>query len=586
MRTPAFHDDKRIGELWIERAAEVADAARTADLAPASADKERIAAFGIDCQVGFCTPGASLFVPGAVDDMRRTLDWLYRNMERITALHFSLDTHRVFQIFHPAWWTDDKGNHPAPFTPIFHEDVRAGRWTPLAHPRECLEYTKRLEETGKYVLTVWPFHTLLGGLSHALVPSLMEAAIFHAVARKAQTHFETKGTHAMTENYSVLSPEVKELGHKSVGAFNAPFFKLLMDYDKVYVFGQAKSHCVLATLKDMEAQCDPALLDKILDPRGLHEPGAAAAARPAAALARLPAHRRRGHGGLQARRHAHRSLHGGAPVTHGNNNGNNKNRNALDVAALFSRAQQTGTLSAQSATLLSGDLGALVIAGAAGMAADDIQASDVTLITLVLDASSSIGGRGLEQAVCDGERALLDAFAGSKEKDAVLVALWTFQSHADVVHGYVPVDDAVRLQPGATYRSGGTTHLYDTFIDACAANVAYAQRLRDAGTPTRSIVVVVTDGQDVGSRRSARACRKLAADLLKSEQFILAFVGVGDDDFKTVAANMGFPDGCVLVQKDATPAGLRGAFQMVSQSAVRASQGRVAPGAGAGFFAP
>jgi nicotinamidase-related amidase len=144
--------------------------------------------------------------------------------------------------------------------------VRAGRWIPTVHPKECLEYTKRLEEAGKYVLTIWPYHTLLGGLSHALVPALMEAAIFHAIARRAQTHFETKGTHAMTENYSVLSPEVKELSGKAVGAFNAPFMRLLLEYDRVYVFGQAKSHCVLSTLKDIQEhveKTDPALAKKI-----------------------------------------------------------------------------------------------------------------------------------------------------------------------------------------------------------------------------------------------------------------------------------------------------------------------------------
>jgi nicotinamidase-related amidase len=263
---PRFYDERKVNEVWIERAALIAEEAAQANMTPASHDKMRIAAFGIDCQVGFCTPGASLFVPGAVEDTKRTLDWLYRHMDKITGLHFSLDTHRVFQIFHPAFWVDEKGNHPAPFTPIFHEEVRAGRWTPIAHPKECLEYTKKLEASGKYVLTIWPMHTLLGGVSHALVPALMEASIFHALARKAQTHFETKGTHAMTENYSVLSPEVKELGAQAVGSFNAPFFKLLMDYDRVYVFGQAKSHCVLSTLRDMQehiAKTDPSLVDKV-----------------------------------------------------------------------------------------------------------------------------------------------------------------------------------------------------------------------------------------------------------------------------------------------------------------------------------
>src|SRR5262249_10549070 len=119
---------------------------------------------------------------------------------------------------------------------------------------------------GKYVLTIWPYHTLLGGLSHALVPALMEAAIFHSIARKHQTHFETKGTHAMTENYSVLSPEVTERGGQVVGSFNTPFFKMLMDYDRIYVFGQAKSHCVLSTLNDIREhvqKTDPALADKV-----------------------------------------------------------------------------------------------------------------------------------------------------------------------------------------------------------------------------------------------------------------------------------------------------------------------------------
>src|SRR5688500_19436030 len=111
---PQFYDPNKVSDVWIERAALVAEEAERASLTPASQDKFRIAAFGIDCQIGFCTPGASLFVPGAVEDTKRTLEWLYRNLAVISGMHFSLDTHRVFQIFHPGFWVDDKGNHPAP----------------------------------------------------------------------------------------------------------------------------------------------------------------------------------------------------------------------------------------------------------------------------------------------------------------------------------------------------------------------------------------------------------------------------------------------------------------------------------------
>ncbi|MCA2978190.1 MAG: VWA domain-containing protein [Myxococcaceae bacterium] len=257
-----------------------------------------------------------------------------------------------------------------------------------------------------------------------------------------------------------------------------------------------------------------------------------------------------------------------------------------DVSKSLSSAVVSGVLSPQTSSLVTGHLGPLVLAGAAGKALEDLTASDVTLVTLLVDASGSIADRGLEQAVREGQNALLDAFAGAKEKDSVLLALWTFNDEQKVLHAYVPVDEATRLD-ARSYRGRGATRLYDTWCDALTANVAYAQRLRDGGTPTRSIVVVLTDGEDVGSKRGSRECAALSRDLLASELFTLAFVGVGKDvDFGLIATAMGVPPGCVHVQRDATAAGLRRTFQLVSRSAIRASQGRVAPGVNAGFFAP
>jgi nicotinamidase-related amidase len=267
---PDFYRPDQVGELYLERAGRVIEAGRAYAkrhrIRPSQEDSFRICAFGVDLQVGFCMPGASLFVPGAVQDTQRAIGWIYANLDKLTELAFSMDTHRVFQIFHPSWWKDRNGNPPAPMTPIFHEEVRAGKWIPISHPEECLEYTRKLEAAGRYVLTIWPYHALLGGLSHPLVPALFEASLFHAAARQQPTHFETKGSQTLTENYSVLSPEVTELGGRVVGAFNAPFFQRLMDYDRVYLFGEAKSHCVLWTLNDLRARMkgtDPGLLRKL-----------------------------------------------------------------------------------------------------------------------------------------------------------------------------------------------------------------------------------------------------------------------------------------------------------------------------------
>jgi nicotinamidase-related amidase len=253
--TPRFHEDARAGQLYMERAGEIAQEARRYAEAnrvrPAREDRVRIAAFGIDVQVAFCTPGASLFVPGAVEDTQRALHWLYSNLAHVTELVFSLDTHRAFQIFHPAWWQDAEGQPPPPLTVITSADIRAGRWRPTRHPAESLAYCERLEASGKYILTIWPYHALLGGLSHSLVPAVYEASLFHALVRDTPTWFEIKGEHPLTENYSVLSPEVTEVSGQKVGEFNTRLFDHLLSFDRVYVFGQAKSHCVMSTLMDL-----------------------------------------------------------------------------------------------------------------------------------------------------------------------------------------------------------------------------------------------------------------------------------------------------------------------------------------------
>jgi nicotinamidase-related amidase len=268
---PDFYDQKKVGDLYLSRKGLVAEAAeewaRRFKIAPAIEDRFKIALFAIDEQIDFILALGSLSVPGAIDDSVRLCDFIYRYLPIISSLNFSLDTHKMFQIFHAAfWWDNVKQCHPGSFTLITAESIRAGRYSPLFFPQECLEYIDELERTGKYVLTIRPYHTELGDVGHAMLPAIFEAATFHAVARRKQFHLETKGLHPLTENYSVLSPEVKKLLGKIVGQFNTKFFKMLLENDRVYVAGQASSHCVRFTLEDVLREImatDPTLVDKI-----------------------------------------------------------------------------------------------------------------------------------------------------------------------------------------------------------------------------------------------------------------------------------------------------------------------------------
>ena len=124
-------------------------------------------------------------------------------------------THHATQIFHPVWLVDEEGapdlhaDHPA-------EDARTGRWRinprlsstgidPEYAQQQLVDYTRKLEESGKYTLTIWPYHAMLGGVGHALVSSV-EEAFFATRSPAQQPSFQVKGDNPLTEHYLDVRP--------------------------------------------------------------------------------------------------------------------------------------------------------------------------------------------------------------------------------------------------------------------------------------------------------------------------------------------------------------------------------------------
>jgi nicotinamidase-related amidase len=115
-----------------------------------------------------------------------------------------------------------------------------------------IHYAEELQKTGKYALTIWPYHGMLGGIGHALVSSVAEALFFHSVARLAQTDMVIKGEAPFTENYSVIGPEVlRGPMDELLGVHDQSFIQQLQEFDRLIVAGQAKSHCVAWTVSDL-----------------------------------------------------------------------------------------------------------------------------------------------------------------------------------------------------------------------------------------------------------------------------------------------------------------------------------------------
>ncbi len=272
---PDHFDPDRVGEVWRvpyqDRAAEAEDWARRHELTAAATDERRIGLLLVDVQNTFCIPGFELFVGGAsgqaaVDDNRRLCDFIYHNLGAITQTIPSLDTHHAMQIFHAAWLVDADGNRPEPMTLVTAQDAAGGRWRvdadvaraagvdPGYAQRQLEHYTRRLADSGKYDLTVWPYHAMLGGIGHALVSAVEEAVFFHGLARRSAPRFCVKGELALTEHYSMLGPEVTEgPDGDAIAATDDALLETLLGFDAVIVAGQAKSHCLAWTIDDLLA---------------------------------------------------------------------------------------------------------------------------------------------------------------------------------------------------------------------------------------------------------------------------------------------------------------------------------------------
>lgn len=227
------------------------EAGRRANLKPAREDAEKIAVILVDYQHDFIDPSGTLYVPGSQQDIARFLAWFYANADRITSIYASLDTHVPFQIFYSSWWKNPQtGEHPQPYTVISVEDVVSNRWVPVIQANWSVRYVHQLQQKAKKDLMIWPYHTMEGTLGHMLAAPISEAIAWHSAARHTQPTYIVKGKTIRTEYYGIFGAEVPDPDDPE-SSLNVTLLDAVMKHDQVYVAGEAKSHCVLETERQL-----------------------------------------------------------------------------------------------------------------------------------------------------------------------------------------------------------------------------------------------------------------------------------------------------------------------------------------------
>ncbi|CAB9528474.1 Inherit from COG: isochorismatase [Seminavis robusta] len=232
----------------------------------------------VDVQRDF-HPGGSLAIPTANEDAERIASLIRTHSTNIHRIVATLDSHHKLHIAHPQFWTNDADECPSPFTIIPAADIESGKWKPrptvklpmdqlfdktifdkpesvltedgtqIDVTKYCLEYARRLEAGGRFQICIWPEHCLIGTEGHAMVPSVRQALDEWSVQTGGSVEFVMKGQNLLTEMYSALAADVPVSPET---AFNEKLqASLLQKSDKLLVCGQAMSHCVNYTVRDI-----------------------------------------------------------------------------------------------------------------------------------------------------------------------------------------------------------------------------------------------------------------------------------------------------------------------------------------------
>ena len=103
----------------------------------------------------------ALPVKGASEDIKRIIKFIYDNIESLSSIYTTIDTHSYDSIFHPFLWKTPNGEYVKPFTEITLEKIENKEVIPVYKDIQT-DYVKKLKEQGSQNLIVWTYHCIYG----------------------------------------------------------------------------------------------------------------------------------------------------------------------------------------------------------------------------------------------------------------------------------------------------------------------------------------------------------------------------------------------------------------------------------------
>lgn len=211
------------------------------------------------------------------------------------------------------------------------------------------------------------------------------------------------------------------------------------------------------------------------------------------------------------------------------------------------------------------------------ISADDMGASDYTLVAIAADKSSSVTAfaREIEGCLVTSLQGCMD----SPRVDNLLVRLLTFNQKLDEVHGYKHLADCPIANYNGIIKPSGCTSLFDACISSIDSLATLGQQMIKDKYNANGLSVIITDGMDVGSTQTLNAVkeaieRSRRSECLESILNILIGINVQDrevsDALNALKVGAGFDQ--YIEAKDASPKTFARVAGFISKSISSQSQ--------------
>ncbi|MCF6240035.1 MAG: VWA domain-containing protein [Bacteroidales bacterium] len=206
---------------------------------------------------------------------------------------------------------------------------------------------------------------------------------------------------------------------------------------------------------------------------------------------------------------------------------------------------------------------------------DEIEVDETINAVFLIDVSSSVGAYVQDLNLAFNE--FTESMQKSHIADKLLVSIIEFNHIINVVNGFMPIENISSID--FSKRIKGATALFDAVYAGLKNALNYRENLENSGVDTKTILYVITDGEDNSSQTPPHIIKKIISDLKKDERDIFSFssvlFGIGNEaDFKRAQKDMGIEH---LAQIGVSGEEIKKMIGFISQSISSVSAGKSVP---------